>query len=151
MESLHRVFGESVQEKLQKAIDIPRSALASIYVIAILGIRKANVDRLIKEDDVCMGIPAIGIERHIATAIRDPAWAKLEKKSTGGSTPRTAVQPQDKWCILWRIARLEEPVYQVKVSKFTRGKDEPEKEVLVIGDVEVSRVLLDERVRGRAP
>ena len=117
VERLLRVFGETVQEKLQKAIDIPRSALARIYAVAILGIRKANVDRLIKENDVRMGIPAVRIERHIVTAIGDTAWTKLEQKSTSGSTARTAVQPQDKWCIFWRIARLEEPVNQVKVSR----------------------------------
>ena len=34
-------------------------------------------------------------------------------------------------------------------SHSTRGEDEPEEEVLVIGDVEVSRVLLDGRVAER--
>lgn len=32
--------------------------MASVYVAAILGIREANVDRLVKEDDIRMHIPA---------------------------------------------------------------------------------------------
>jgi len=117
VEGLLRVFGEPVQEKLQKCIDILSSEVAGIYVVAILGIREANVDRLIKEDDIRMRIPAIGIERRIVTAIGDTARTELEQKSTSGSTAWTAIQPQDKRGILWRIARFKEPVDQVKISR----------------------------------
>jgi len=117
VEGLLRVFGEPVQEKLQKCIDILSSEVAGIYVVAILGIREANVDRLIKEDDIRMRIPAIGIERRIVTAIGNTARTELEQKSTSGSTAWTAIQPQDKRGILWRIARFKEPVDQVKISR----------------------------------
>ena len=116
VERLLRVFGETVQEKLQKDIDIFRSELARFHLAAILGIRETDVNGLVEEDDIGMSVPAVGIKRRIMTTIRDTAGTKLEQKPSRGATARTAVQPQDKWCILWRIARLEEPADQVNVS-----------------------------------
>jgi len=116
VERLLRVFGESVQEKLQKGIDIFPSELARIHLAAIFGIRETDVNGLVEEDDIGMGVPAVGIECCIVTAIRDTAGTKLEQKPSRGATARAAVQPQDQWCILWRIARLEEPVEQIKAS-----------------------------------
>jgi len=92
--------------------------LAGIYVAAILGIREANVGRLAKEDDIRMRIPAVGIERRIVTAIGNTARTKLlEQKPIRGTTAWTTIQAQDKRSVLWRIARLKEPVDQVKIPQ----------------------------------
>ena len=104
MERLRRVFRESVQEKFQEGIDVFPSELAGIDLAAILGIGETDVDGLVKEDDIGVRIPAVGIEGHIVTAIGNSARTKLEEQPSGGTTAWASVQPQDKRCILWRIA-----------------------------------------------
>ena len=87
--------------KSSRKADVFPSELAGIDFAAVLRIGETDVDRLVKENDIGVRVPAVGIEGHIMTAIRNTARTKLEEQPSGGTTARASIQPQDE---IWRIA-----------------------------------------------
>jgi len=83
MERLGRVFGEASEEELHECVNILSSNRASIDGAAILGIRISNINGLVKEDHVGVGVPTVGVVRRVSALVRDAAWTKLEQKASG--------------------------------------------------------------------
>lgn len=78
-----RVFGETRVEELKECIDILTSNRTVIHRGAIVGVRKADVHRLVKEDDVGMCIPTVWVESRVAALIGDVARPQFKEKSSG--------------------------------------------------------------------
>lgn len=126
MEGQRGVFGELGHEELQESIDILGSGGGVVDGLSV-GIRVADLDRLIKEDHVGVGVPAVRIRFGRRSVLCDVARTELEQETGGARAAGTAVEPEHEWVILWLGAALEEP----------------EEEMLGVADVEVTRVLLD--------
>src|SRR6267154_5186027 len=109
MERLGRVFGEAAEEKFHECINILSSSRACVDGAAIFRVRISNVNGLVKEDHVGVGIPAVGVVRRVGAIVRDAARTKLEQKASRRAASRATVQPHYEGRILGRGTRLKEP------------------------------------------
>ncbi len=109
MERKFGVFWEAVQEELEESVDVFSSHGAGVNVGVAVRIRVTNVDRLVEEDDVGMGVPTVFVVRRVATVLANSTRSKLKEKSRCRATTRTAVQPKNKRRFLGRIACFKEP------------------------------------------
>lgn len=73
MEWQIRVLRELVQEQLKECIYIFPSCGAIVHRGPVVGIGEAVVDWLIEEDDVGVGVPAVGVVGRVATRVGDRA------------------------------------------------------------------------------
>lgn len=101
-----------------------------------------NIDWLVKENDVEMIVPGVGIVTDVdfGTFFVDGARAEFDKKSGRGTTTRTAVEPENKRSSGRCRARFKEPWKEMnpraRHNKCTSSL--PEKQMLIFSYVKVS-------------
>ena len=78
--------------------------------LAVFGVGKASIHRLIKEDDISIRVPAVFIERDVLSVVRDRARSKFKEKPSRRAAAWAAIEPQNEWGGLWSAPRFEEPV-----------------------------------------
>ena len=110
MERLGRVFGETVEEQLEEGINVLASDGAGVDLGIAIGVRETNVDWLVKEENVGVGVPAVLVEGCVGSVVGYTAWSKFEQKSSGGTATGAAIQPKKQRGILGRVARFKEPI-----------------------------------------
>jgi hypothetical protein len=76
-----RILREPVQEHFKESIDVLRCNRRSRHFRAVVAIRVAYVNRLVEEDDIRMGIPAVRIKCGVTALINDVAWSELEEET----------------------------------------------------------------------
>jgi len=93
MEWCLRVSWVSVQEKFEEGINIFAGNGRSRYSCAIFSIRIADVYGLVKENDICMGIPAVWVVSDVVSLVLNGAWTEFEEQTGGRTASWTAIQP----------------------------------------------------------
>jgi hypothetical protein len=102
MERLSGVFREAAEEEFHEGVNILSSNGTSVDGAAIFGVRISDVDGLVKEDHIGMGIPAVGVIRRVSALVGDAAWTKLEQKASRRAASWATVEPHHKGRILGR-------------------------------------------------
>lgn len=116
------VMGELLEEDLEESIDILGGGKG---VGDRFTVRETDVGGLVQEDDRRVGVPGVGVENGAGAILLDSAGAKLHEETSQGRASWATVEPEGQGVGLGLVAGLEEP----------------EEEVLVGSNVEVSRVL----------
>lgn len=93
MERLRGVFREAIEEELHECVNILSSDRARVDGAAIFRVRISDVDGLVKEDHIGVGIPAVWIVRRVGALVGDAAWTKLKQKASRRTAPRATVEP----------------------------------------------------------
>jgi hypothetical protein len=104
MERLSGVFGKAAEEEFHESVNILSSDRARVDSTAIFRVRESNVNGLVEEDDVCVGIPAVRVKSRVGALVSDVTRTKFEQKASGGATSWTAVEPHHKGRIFRRVA-----------------------------------------------
>merc|ERR1712000_175715 len=132
VEVLLLVLGELVEEKGKESVDI--LAGSDSVANAVAGVRVADVNGLVEEDDGGVVVPCSRVALELKL-LGDGGGAELKEQTGQRRAAGAAVEPEDDGVVLGVVAGLEEPVEEVLV-------------LLVV--VEVPGVLLDARVDAQA-
>ena len=154
MEGQRRILRETGEEELQERIYVLACDWTVIDGTTVLDVRESYSDGLVEEYDVGIRVPAVGIQSRVLAVIGNAAGPKLEEKTRGGAAARATVKPHDDRRIFRRVSGLKEPGKSCRDRvRWTAERewisDGPKEEVLVVGDIEVSSVLLDVRIAQR--
>ena len=76
MKVLLSVLGELLEEEGEQGVDV--LACSDGVGDAVAGVREADVDGLVEEDDVRVGVPAVFVVGEVAPFVCDAAWAEFE-------------------------------------------------------------------------
>lgn len=116
------VMGELLEEDLEESVDIlgGGEGIGDSFTV-----READVGGLVQEDDGRVGVPGVRVEDGAGAILLDSAGAEFHEKAGQGRASWATVEPEGQGVGLGLVAGLEEP----------------EEEVLVGSNVEVSRVL----------
>jgi hypothetical protein len=104
MERLSGVFGEAAEEEFHEGINILSSNRARVDGTAIFRVRIPNVDGLVEENHVRVGVPAVGVNRRVGAFVGNVTRTKLEQKASRRATSWAAVEPHHKGRIFRRSA-----------------------------------------------
>lgn len=104
MERLSGVFGEAAEEELHECINVFSSHRARVDGAPVFRVRIPDVDRLVEEDHVSVGIPAVGVKRRVGASVRDITRTELEQETSGGAASWAAIKPHHKGRIFRRGA-----------------------------------------------
>lgn len=82
MEGVLPVLRVSLQEELKESVDVFASSRARVDRRTIVRVRVTNIDGLVQENDVGIGVPTVRVVGDVMTFIRDPARTKLEEQTS---------------------------------------------------------------------
>jgi hypothetical protein len=82
VERLRGVFRESTKEQFKECVNIFAGSRASVYSCSIVRIGVTNVDRLVEENYIGVGIPAGGIVSRVFALVSDPTGSKFKQKAS---------------------------------------------------------------------
>lgn len=125
-----RVLVEALEKELEESVDVLSCDWRVVDVVAIIRIGVADIYRLVEEEQIGVVVPRVGVVDNALATVGDGARSQLEEETSRGRASRATVQPELDWVLSRVVAALEH--------------DEPE--VLGVGDVEVTAVLLHARV-----
>jgi hypothetical protein len=124
------VLWEALEEELEERVDVLAGNGGVVHGRTVVRVRVPDVDRLVQEDDVGVGVPRMRVERGVLAVVSNAARTQLEEQPSLGRASGATVDPKNKRRVLRLGARLEEPV----------------EEVLAVRHIEVTTALLDSRV-----
>jgi hypothetical protein len=81
VEGLRRVLRETFEEQLKERMNIFSSDGTSANGSAVFGVRVPNVNWLIEENNICMGVPAEGVMSSVEAVLSNAAGPKFEQQS----------------------------------------------------------------------
>jgi hypothetical protein len=93
VERLRGVFRKFIEEQFKEGVNILAGNRASVHSRSIVGIGVTNVDRLVEENHVGMGIPAERIVSCVLAFISDTTGSKFEQKASRGAATWAPIQP----------------------------------------------------------
>lgn len=94
------VIGIPLQEQLHESIHVLCSDGASADRRAVRGVRITDVDRLVQEDHVGVGVPTVFVVSHVVSFIRDAARTEFKQQTGHRAASWSAVEPQSQRCFL---------------------------------------------------
>jgi len=109
MERLLRVLWVAREEQLEERVHVLARDRARVDSGPVIGVGESDVDGLVEEDDVRVGVPAEWVVRDIGTVLADGARSELEEEAGGRGATRSAVEPENERRVSRRRARFEEP------------------------------------------
>ena len=68
-----------MKEKFKECVDILPCHGAGIDCGTVVSIRKADIDRLVEEYDICMVVPTVWVMGCVSAFFRDATGSELEK------------------------------------------------------------------------
>jgi hypothetical protein len=124
------VLREALEEELEERVDVLASNGGVVHGRAVVRVRVPDINGLVQEDDVGVGVPRMRVERGVLAVVGNAARTQFEEQPSLGRASGATVDPKNKRGILRLGARLEEPV----------------EEVLAVRHIEVTTALLNSRV-----
>lgn len=93
MERQFGILGEAFEKEFEECVDVLSNDRAVVDCRSVISVGETNVDGLVEEDDVGLGIPAEFVESYILSAVCDSAGTEFEEQTCGRGAAWSAVEP----------------------------------------------------------